>query len=298
MAYAKLSAALLMCNRLGPLAAPAPPPVMAPALPPTRRLAPRTIEPTLPGGEEQKLLAQNLKALRLPMFVGEHDNWARLCAAQGHDHYRYLLRLTELELDERKRRSVERRIKAARFPAVKTLDEFDLAMIPAEARLEVFELIRCEYVGRRENVIAVGNSGTGKTHLAIGLGLAACHKGLSVGFANAAALAHELLEACREHRLARLQRRLVGYKLLIVDDLGSVTLPPGGAELLFDVLSQRCERGSTVLTSSLPTSEWTRVFGAERLTGKLLDRLTYRAHLLEMSGNNYRLMAETSARLH
>ena len=142
---------------------------------------------------------------------------------------------------------------------------------------------------RRENIIAVGNSGTGKTHIGLGLGLAACQKGLSVGFHTAAALVHELLEARDEKRLLRLQRQLAGYKLLIIDELGYVPLSQTGAELLFEVFSQRYERGSTVVTSNLPFDEWTSVFGSERLTGALLDRLTHHVHILQMNGDSYRL---------
>jgi DNA replication protein DnaC len=153
----------------------------------------------------------------------------------------------------------------------------------------VLELARSEYVTRRENIIAVGNSGTGKTHIGLGLGLAACQKGLSVGFNTAAALVHELLEARDEKRLLRLQRQLAGYKLLIIDELGYVPLSQTGAELLFEVFSQRYERGSTVVTSNLPFDEWTSVFGSERLTGALLDRLTHHVHILQMNGDSYRL---------
>ena len=126
----------------------------------------------------QVLLAHHLKALRLPTFLREYDKLARQCAAEGVDHSRYLLRLAELEMIDRERRTVERRIKEARFPAVKSLDSFDFAAIPSLNKTLVLELARSEYVARRENVIALGNSGTGKTHIALGLGLAACQKGL------------------------------------------------------------------------------------------------------------------------
>jgi DNA replication protein DnaC len=187
------------------------------------------------------------------------------------------------------RRTVERRIKEARFPAVKSLDSFDFIAIPSLNKTLVLELARSEYVVRRENIVAVGNSGTGKSHIALGLGLAACQKGLSVGFVTAAALVHELLEARDEKRLLRLQRQLAGYKLLIIDELGYVPLSPTGAELLFEVFSQRYERGATIVTSNLPFDEWTSVFGSERLTGALLDRLTHHVHILEMNGDSYRL---------
>ena len=237
----------------------------------------------------QLLLAHHLKALKLPTFLREYDKLARQCAAEGLDHIRFLLRLAELELIERERRMVERRIKEARFPAVKSLDSFDFAAIPSLNKTLVLELARSEYVTRRENIIAVGNSGTGKTHIGLGLGLAACQKGLSVGFNTAAALVHELLEARDEKRLLRLQRQLAGYKLLIIDELGYVPLSQTGAELLFEVFSQRYERGSTVVTSNLPFDEWTSVFGSERLTGALLDRLTHHVHILQMNGDSYRL---------
>jgi DNA replication protein DnaC len=166
---------------------------------------------------------------------------------------------------------------------------FDFPAIPSLNKALVLELARGEYIERRENVIALGNSGTGKTHIALGLGLAACQRGLSVGFATAAALVHELLEARDEKRLLRLQRQLAGYRLLIIDELGFVPLSKSGAELLFEVFSQRYERGSTLVTSNLPFDEWTEVLGGERLTGALLDRLTHHVHILEMNGESYRL---------
>jgi DNA replication protein DnaC len=242
-------------------------------------------------GVPQLLLTHHLKALKLPTFVREHDKLARQCAAEGVDHTGYLLRLAELELLERERRLVERRIRQARFPAVKSLDSFDFAAIPSLNKLLVLELARGEYLERRENVIALGNSGTGKTHVALGLGLAACQKGLAAGFTTAAALVHELLEARDERRLLRLQQQLAGYRLLIIDELGYVPLSPTGAELLFEVFSRRYERGSVLVTSNLPFDEWTSVFGSERLTGALLDRLTHHVHILEMNGESYRLKA-------
>ena len=237
----------------------------------------------------QLLLGHHLKALRLPTFLREYDKLARQCAAEGADHVRYLVRLAELELIDRERRMIERRIKLAKFPAVKSLDSFDFKAMPSLNKMLVRDLARCEYVERRENVIALGNSGTGKTHIALGLGLAACQKGLSVGFITAAALVHALMEARDEKHLLRFQRQLAKYQLLIIDELGFVPLSKTGAELLFEVFSQRYERGSTLVTSNLPFDEWTEVFGSERLTGALLDRLTHHVHILEMNGDSYRL---------
>ena len=237
----------------------------------------------------QLLLTHHLKALKLPTFLREYDKVAQQCAAEGLDHPRYLLRLSELELIERERRMVERRIREAKFPTIKSLDSFDFLALPSINKALVRELTRCEYITRRENVIALGNSGTGKTHIALGLGLAACQRGLSVGFVTAAALVHELLEAREEKQLLRMQKKLAGYKLLIIDELGFVPLSKTGAELLFEVFSQRYERGSILVTSNLPFDEWTEVFGSERLTGALLDRLTHHVHILEVNGDSYRL---------
>ena len=141
----------------------------------------------------------------------------------------------------------------------------------------------------RENVIAVGNSGTGKTHVALGLGLAACQRGMPVAFTTAAGLVHEMMEARDERRLLNLQRQLSRLKLLIVDELGFVPLSFTGAELLFEVFSHRYERGSVLVTTNLPFDEWTEVFGPERLTGALPDRLTHHVHILQMNGESYRL---------
>ncbi|MDH3895084.1 MAG: IS21-like element helper ATPase IstB [Chromatiales bacterium] len=242
----------------------------------------------------QVLLAHHLKKLKLPTVLREYDKVARLCAAEGVDHVRYLLRLAELELIDRERRMVERRIKAARFPTVKSLDSFDFKAIPSLNKTLVRELARCEYIDRRENVIALGPSGTGKTHIAMGLGLAACQKGLAVGFITAAALVHELIEARDDKQLLRFQKRLASHKLLIIDELGFVPLSKTGAELLFEVFSQRYERGSTLVTSNLPFDEWTEVFGSERLTGALLDRLTHHVHILELNAESYRLKQSRS----
>lgn len=235
------------------------------------------------------LLAHHLKSLKLPTFLREYDKLARQCASEGQDHVQFLTRLVELELIDRERRMVERRIKAAKFPAVKSLDSFDFRAIPSLNKMQVLELARCEWVERRENVIALGPSGTGKTHISLGLGLAACQKGMSVGFTTAAALVHELMEARDERRLMRLQKQMAGYRLLIIDELGFVPLSKTGAELLFEMISQRYERGATLITSNLPFDEWTETFGSERLTGALLDRLTHHVNILEMNGDSYRL---------
>jgi DNA replication protein DnaC len=242
------------------------------------------------------LLAHHLRQLKLPTFLREYEKVAAEAAREGLDHVRFLLRLVELELIDRERRMVERRIRAARFPAVKSFDTFDFTAIPSLNKPLTLQLARCEYVVARDNVIALGNSGTGKTHVSLALGLAACQRGFSVAFDTAAGLVHQLMEARDERRLLRLQSQLAAVKLLIVDELGYVPLSQTGAELLFEVFSQRHEHGSTIVTSNLPFEEWTSVFGNQRLTGALLDRLTHHVHILELNGESYRLKQSKARR--
>ena len=237
----------------------------------------------------QVLLEHHLKQLRLAAFVRDYEKVAKQCANEGDDYIRYLFQLSELELLERQARAIQRRIKQARFPVTKSLDSFDFTVLPSLNKPLVLELARGEYIERYANVIALGNSGTGKTHIALGLGLAACQQGLTVGFTTAAALVNDLIEARDEKQLKRLQKQLLNYKLLIIDELGFVPLSKTGAELLFEIIGSRYERGSIIITSNLPFDEWTEIFGSERLTGALLDRLTHHVHILEMNGESYRL---------
>lgn len=244
----------------------------------------------------QVLLQDHLKKLKLPTFLNEHAKLARQCAAEDKDRVQLLLRLFELELIERERRMIERRIKAAKFPASKSLDSFDFKVIPSLNKALTVELAQYEFVDRRENVIALGPSGTGKTHVALSLGLAACQRGLKVGFTTAAALVHELIEAADDRRLQRPQKTLASQDLLIIDELGFVPLSKTGAELLFEAISQCYERGSIIIISNLPFDEWTEVFRSERLTGAILDRLTHHVHILEMSGESFRLRQSRKAK--
>jgi DNA replication protein DnaC len=179
---------------------------------------------------------------------------------------------------------------------VKSFDTFDFTAIPSLNKPLVLELARCEYIVAHDNVIALGNSGTGKTHACLALGLATCQRGFSVAFFTAAGLVHQLMEARDERRLLKLQAQLAAVKLLIVDELGYVPLSQTGAELLFEIFSQRHERGSTIVTSNLPFEEWTTVFGSQRLTGALLDRLTHHVHILELNGESYRLKQSKARR--
>jgi len=237
----------------------------------------------------QVLLEHHLKALRLPTMLREYDKLARTCAQEKSTFPQYLLRLTELELLDRDRRATERRIRQAKFPVVKSLDSFDFLAIPALNKTLVLELARSEYLDRKENILLLGNSGTGKTHIALALGLAACQRGHRVRFITAAALVGELIEARDEKYLRRFQKQLAAHELLVIDELGYVPLSKTGAELLFETISQRYERASTLITSNLPFDEWTEIFGSERLTGALLDRITHHVHILEMNADSYRL---------
>ena len=237
----------------------------------------------------QVLLAHHLKTLKLPTFLREYDKAGPPMRHRGRRPCAVSCPSDRVELIDRERRMVERRIRQARFPAVKSLDSFDFKAIASLNKMLVLELARCEYVERRENIIALGNSGTGKTHIALGLVWRPAKRGSPSGFLTAAALVHELMEARDEKRLLRLQKQLAKYHLLIIDELGFVPLSKTGAELLFEVFSQRYERGSILVTSTCRSMSGRRYSRSERLTGALLDRLTHHVHILEMNGESYRL---------
>ena len=190
---------------------------------------------------------------------------------------------------EREKRAAERRLKAARFPTIKTLDTFDFTARPSVNKMLVTELARCEFIDKRENVLLVGNPGTGKSHLATALAVAACHKGYKVRFFRATELVTTLIEARDERTFLRLKTQLAKLDLLVLDELGYVPASKVGAELLFDVISTAYERTSLIVTTNLPFESWTEVLGSERLTGAALDRLTHRCRIIETKGESYRL---------
>jgi len=235
------------------------------------------------------LLKHHLKQLKLPTMLAECEKIAVRAAKDNCDHLAFLLQLCELELIDRERRAAERRLKAAKFPTNKTLEAFDFKARPSINKPLVLELAKGDYLDRRENILLVGPSGTGKSHLAIALGVAACAQGKKVRCFRVTEMITTLLEAREERQLLRLRGQLGKLDLLILDELGYVPASKAGAELLFDVIATAYERNSVLVTTNLPFENWTEVLGNERLTGAALDRLTHRCHILETKGESYRL---------
>jgi DNA replication protein DnaC len=232
----------------------------------------------------------------LPTVLRDYANVGAVCSQERCSYPQYLLRLVERELIDRERRATDRRIKEAQFPVTKTIDSFDFKAQPSINEPLVRELLRGDYIPKKENLLLVGNPGTGKTHLACALGFAACSQGKRVRFYTTTGLVTQLLEAREERTLQRLQKQLERQDLLLLDELGYVPFSKAGAELLFDVVGRAYERTSLIVTTNLPFEQWTEVLGSERLTGAMLDRLTHRVHILEANGQSYRL-ADAKRRL-
>jgi DNA replication protein DnaC len=229
-----------------------------------------------------------LRQLRLPTVATNYRKFAQEAAQSGQPYEEYLLALVEHEANQREVNRRKRRIQEARFPLLRTLDEFDFRATPGVNPTQVLELARGEYLEQRENVALIGGIGTGKTHIAIALGLAACEQGRRVRFYTAAGLINELLEAQESHQLSKLENWLMKQDLVIIDEVGFVPFSQRGAQMLFAFISQKYLRGSLLVTSNLAFAEWTEVFGDPRLTSALLDRLTHRCHILEFAGESYR----------
>jgi len=235
------------------------------------------------------LLEHYLKQLKMPTMLREHAAVAATCTKDNADYTTYLMRLAERELLDREQRAAQRRLKAAKFPIIKTLDTFEFAAQPGINRKLILELINGEYIQHKENILLIGNPGTGKTHLATALGHAACSQGKRVRFLTVTSLVTHMLEAREERQLERFLARLEKHHLLILDEFGYVPFSKTGAEFLFEVVSRAYERTSIIMTTNLPFEAWTEVLGNERLTGALLDRLTHRVHIIEANGESYRL---------
>jgi DNA replication protein DnaC len=235
------------------------------------------------------ILGAYLKQLKLPTIARSYVQIARETRLADKSHEDYLLALLEAEVGQRDVSRQKLRLSNARFPIVKTLDTFDFAAVPSVGKTRVLELARSGYVEAKENLILVGGTGAGKTHVATALGVAACLQGRRVRFIGATELANRLLEAHAENRVTALLAGFQRLDLVIIDELGFVPFSPTGSELLFEFFSAAYERQSLAVTTNLPFAEWTSVFGNERLTAALLDRLTHRCHILEFRTGSFRL---------
>jgi DNA replication protein DnaC len=238
---------------------------------------------------ETLLLDTYLKQLRLPAFVQHHRKVAEEAAHANLGYDRFLLALAEQEVQQREARAQAQRIKAARFPVLKELAEFDFSALPSLNKAQVLELARGEYLARAEPILLVGNPGLGKTHIATGLALAACRQGRKVRFYNAAGLVNDLLQAQEKHQLPRWLAQALKQDLLVVDELGFLPFSTLGAQVMFQFCSAVHERVALIVTTNLRFADRVSVFQDERLTGALLDRLSSRAHILEFVGDSYRL---------
>ena len=235
-----------------------------------------------------ELLKAQLRQLRLPTMGREFETLARDAAAANQTYAQFLLRLTELELAARAANAVATRIKTAEFPVEKDFDTYDFSVLPGLSKPKILELARCEWIAQHSNCCLVGSHGTGKTHIAVSLGLAACRAGLRVRFFTAAELVSRLEKEQKQYTLDRFLGQLDRAHLLICDELGYVTMSRGGVELLFRVFADRYERSSILVTSNLPFGEWGQIFQGERMTAALLDRLCHHCHIFEMNGESYR----------
>lgn len=234
------------------------------------------------------MLDHLLKRLKLPTMGRQYRSLAREAEERNLSYEAYLLALLELEAQSRDENQRESRLRMAAFPIRKTLDTFDFTLLPGLNKNRVLTLAQGEFVKRHENILLLGNSGTGKSHLATALGLQMIQSGFRVKFTTAATLVEELLVAKEEHRLLAMEKQWLKYNVVICDELGYVPFSKAGAELLFQFFSSRYERASTIVTSNLEFNDWIQVFGDEKMTAALLDRLTHRAHILLMNGESYR----------
>jgi len=234
-------------------------------------------------------LKANLKALRLAAIGCQLDSQLRQVKENSCDYAEFLLNLTDLEIATRMENGCKRRIRDARFPLLKPIETFKLEAAPELDLRLIKELLSGQYLKEPRNIIFLGKSGTGKTHLATALGMAACGQGIRTRFTTGCELANELIEARSERSLKRTINRFFGYGLLIVDELGYVPFAKEGAELLFQVLAERHERKPVIITSNLGFGDWTQIFGEPTLTAALLDRVTHKAHIVNCCWESFRL---------
>ncbi len=237
---------------------------------------------------ETMLLESHLKRLGLTTFLQNHTSFAVDAAQSQHSYSHYLLALAEQEVAQREANTRQRRLKEAKFPVIKELRDFEFAALPTLNQAKILHLALGEYIRPVEPIILVGNPGLGKTHVATGLAVEACRQHYRVRFYNTAALVNELSSAQQEQRLAKLLETALRHQLIVLDELGFIPLTTTGAHLLFQFCSTLYERVALIITTNLKFADWTQVFGDERLTLALLDRLTHKAHIIEFTGESYR----------
>jgi len=238
--------------------------------------------------EANLLLESHLKSLRLATFRQQYRQVAEDAATNNLGYDQYLLALAQQEVAQRQLNSQRQRIKAARFPVLKELADFDFSAIPQLNKQRVLDLARGEYITKAEPIILVGNPGLGKSHIATGLALAACRQCHRVRFYNAAALVNDLIVAQEQHRLSKFLAAALRQKLIVLDELGFIPFSTTGAQLIFQFCSSLHEQVALIVTTNLKFADWTQVFGSEQLTAALLDRLTHKAHILEFIGESFR----------
>jgi len=239
--------------------------------------------------KSELLLKHYLKKLKLPTILREYKSIADNCAKDNVGYSEFLLRLFERESLDREKRAAERRIKNAKFPVIKTLDTFDFSLQSSVNQKLIRELMGGEYIDKKENILLAGSSGTGKSHLASALGFAGCSQGRKVKFFTVRELVTHLIEMTEQRQLEKTLKQIERLDVIILDELGYVPFTKTGSELLFDIISRAYERQSLIITTNLAFECWVEVFGCERLTGALLDRLTHRIHIIEANGPSYRL---------
>jgi DNA replication protein DnaC len=236
------------------------------------------------------LLEDCLRQLKLPVFLAGYTKAAEEAAAHGLPYDRFLLMLAEQELAQRDANRQKRRIIEAKFPVIMTLDQYDFSLMPQLNRSLILELAQGRYLAAHENILLAGDIGTGKTHIATALAVAACQQSYRVRFVTAAGLTNELLEAQAGHRLTRLEAALLRLDLIVLDEVGFVPFTKVGADLLFSALSALHGQVSLIVTTTVPFAQWPDLFGGDqRLAAALLDRLTFHAHVVQFSGSSFRL---------
>lgn len=234
-------------------------------------------------------LRENLKALSLTSMARDLESRVRQAKESGPGYDEFLLELTTIELETRAENRLNRRVREAKFPLMKTLEGFDFGVVPDLDIRVIRDLTGGEYIKEHRNVLFLGRSGTGKTHLATALGVEACRNNYRTKFVSCYGLVNELIEARQERDLQRIIGRYARYELLILDELGYIPFSKEGGELLFQVLAERQEKGSVIITTNLGFADWTQVFGDPVMTAALLDRLTHRAHIINCQWDSYRL---------